>query len=263
MIFKKFGESRRFRRGRGRPLFESAARQAAALLSQESPWQLNGGTQGGHNVPNKNLRQALLEAGYDVEDASVCEDEEEEAGASSQSHIADALQSIVGDESLSTEAIREKVKHLLNALDAGEEEEDVEETNDAAGIEDVEEDNESEKGIEDVEESDDEEEDVEESEEDDEEEADAKESLQRTVRILQRKDAVRDLCESLSFAPSKVQLKALLALDSEADRKAMIQELRGNRSAPRSGAAGSVGRTVQESREMPKTAKDQASLLLR
>lgn len=260
-------ESRRFRRGRGRPLFESAARQAQALLSQDSPWQLNGGTQGGQHMPNKNLRQALLEAGYDVEDASAMEDDEEmeETAPTSQGHIADALQAICSDESLTAEQIREKTKHLLNALDAGD---DIEE-DDGEEEEDVEEDNEEEAGIEDVEESDDEEDDgeenVEESEEDDDdrEESDAKESLAREVRALKAKDAVRDLCESLSFAPSKVQLKALLALDSEADRKAMIQELRGNRSAPRSGAPGAFGSSVQESREMPKTAKDQASLLLR
>ncbi len=68
----------------------------------------------------------------------------------------------------------------------------------------------------------------------------AMESLQRDFAALKTKDAVRDLCESLDFRPSAVQLKALLSLDDEADRKALIQESRAA-AARRGGAPRSMG----------------------
>lgn len=63
-----------------------------------------------------------------------------------------------------------------------------------------------------------------------------KESKQLRKRLsdLEVKESVRDLCESLSFQPSKVQLSALCALSSEKDRKALIEELKSQ--APRGNA---------------------------
>jgi hypothetical protein len=91
-----------------------------------------------------------------------------------------------------------------------------------------------------------------------------KESRELKAEVKSLKDdlAVRDLCESMQFSPSATTRKALLALGNEKDRKAMIGELRGNRSAPRSG---SPGRPVQESRNdaLPKEAKDRRAALLR
>lgn len=86
------------------------------------------------------------------------------------------------------------------------------------------------------------------------------------LRYLETKDSVRELCESLAFVPSATQLKALMGLPTVADRKALIQESKGARTAggspPRAGGQ-SITRTTQESKATPKSADDQAAMLLR
>lgn len=57
---------------------------------------------------------------------------------------------------------------------------------------------------------------------------------------LRREKAVRELCESLEYQPTKPQLTALVALESKADRTALIEELKAAPAkagvrAPRSG----------------------------
>jgi hypothetical protein len=52
-------------------------------------------------------------------------------------------------------------------------------------------------------------------------------SMAARIKALDNKDAARSLCESLAFRPSPVQLQALAALDSPADRLARARELMG------------------------------------
>lgn len=92
----------------------------------------------------------------------------------------------------------------------------------------------------------------------------ARESREVRAELRRLKDdlAVRDLCESLDFRPTATQKKALLALKTAADRKALIQESKGT---GRSNAPRSSGQSIRPVREsaVPKTAEDQAALLLR
>lgn len=62
---------------------------------------------------------------------------------------------------------------------------------------------------------------------DDDKKAAAKESLESKLQKLEAKDACRTLCEAADFKPSPTQLKALMLLESEADRKALIEESKG------------------------------------
>jgi hypothetical protein len=74
---------------------------------------------------------------------------------------------------------------------------------------------------------DDSKEEAEDDEEKDDEKDDKKESVQVQLDRLKRKDAVRDLCESEKVTPSKSLLTALCAMESVADRKALLQEFKG------------------------------------
>jgi hypothetical protein len=92
-----------------------------------------------------------------------------------------------------------------------------------------------------------------------------KQAMESRLRELERKDQVRDLCESEQFQPSKTQLKALVLLESDADRKALIAELKGAPGrkpavAPRSGPAGGRPTPTLES-AAPKDAKEFATAL--
>lgn len=63
---------------------------------------------------------------------------------------------------------------------------------------------------------------------------------------LRREKAVRDLCESLEYTPTKPILGALVAIDTLADRKALIEEQKA--AAPKAGVrAPRSGRTLTES----------------
>lgn len=85
------------------------------------------------------------------------------------------------------------------------------------------------------------------------------ESLEAKYLELQRKDAVRTLCESMSFAPSAAQMKALLAL-ADADRKEFIEEVQtaAKITKPKSSAPGI--KPVLESTK-PTTAKEFARMI--
>ena len=48
--------------------------------------------------------------------------------------------------------------------------------------------------------------------------------MQRKLRQLEARDAVRDLCEAAGVVPTKPLLKALVALDDAADRQALLDE---------------------------------------
>jgi hypothetical protein len=160
-------------------------------------------------------------------------------------HLGQAVSSIFHDEELSMEEKKKKILALLKIVDAEESEEEEPKEEKAK---------------------------VEESEEDEakkmEEGEDCKESREQRLRFLERKDRVRDLCESEQFQPSKIQLKALLALDNDKEVKAFIQEAKEQRSpaapkrtvAPRTGSQ--IRRETWESRELPEKVEDFAKALL-
>jgi len=89
----------------------------------------------------------------------------------------------------------------------------------------------------------------------DEGDGESMESRERAELIqLRGEKAVRDLCESLEFSPSAIQLRAMVPLN-DADRRAFVKELKGkpaakDRSTPRTATSRSVGRgaDVRESR---------------
>jgi hypothetical protein len=54
-------------------------------------------------------------------------------------------------------------------------------------------------------------------------------AMESRLAELERKDACRELCEAENFWPSKTQLKALMALDTLADRKTLLKELKESR----------------------------------
>ncbi|HKI30287.1 MAG TPA: hypothetical protein VKA46_00245 [Gemmataceae bacterium] len=53
--------------------------------------------------------------------------------------------------------------------------------------------------------------------------------LEGRLDRLVRKDDARELCEALDFAPSPVQLTALMGLDTASDRRLLIRELQAAR----------------------------------
>lgn len=63
--------------------------------------------------------------------------------------------------------------------------------------------------------------------------------LQERVTRMERRDAVRLLCDADQFIPSPVQMKALAALTEEADVKALIEDLKGGIGIRGSAAPGS------------------------
>lgn len=71
---------------------------------------------------------------------------------------------------------------------------------------------------------------------------------------LRAEKNVRNLCESLEFQPTGVQMKALVALTSDSDRRSFIKEAKGMKTVPakkpltQPRTATSRGRDVQESR---------------
>ena len=76
---------------------------------------------------------------------------------------------------------------------------------------------------------------------DEEETEETEESLKRTVAELQAKDHCRELCEEIGVQPGKTLLKALIYLDSDAERKELIEQHRvnGHRNGkPRSASPG-------------------------
>jgi hypothetical protein len=70
----------------------------------------------------------------------------------------------------------------------------------------------------------------------------------KELATLRQEKTVRVLCESQQFAPSPVQLKALVALDAEADRKAFIAESKKATKAPAGPRSNSL-RTLTESQD--------------
>lgn len=87
------------------------------------------------------------------------------------------------------------------------------------------------------------------------------ESLKQEIHVLKRKDAVRDLCESENFRPSKTQFEAMLLLPDDKKVKAFIQESKPQPAkkviAPRTGTT-----TIRESQEIPHKADEFAAVLL-
>lgn len=165
----------------------------------------------------------------------------EEGEEGYEAHLGKMIVAIVNDEELSPEDKKKKVLAALKLM--GEEEAPetpatpTEESDEEPGKKDDEED-------------------------DDKDKKEAKESRDLAAELdrLKRKDQVRDLCESLEYQPSKIQLKALLALDTDAERKTFINESKAQGgkkpgSAPRSGGA----RPLTESSEKPLTTKEFAT----
>lgn len=75
---------------------------------------------------------------------------------------------------------------------------------------------------------------------------------------LRREKVVRNLCESLEYTPTKPQFAALVALDAESDRKALIEELKATPAKPGVRAPRS-GRTLTESEKGGKPAVPDAA----
>lgn len=83
--------------------------------------------------------------------------------------------------------------------------------------------------------------------------ADAKE-----LELLRRKEKVRNLCEGLEFIPSKPQLTALVAMESDKDRRELIEELKTASPVAKTGVRTvRSGRTLTESQQSK--AKDPAA----
>lgn len=166
-----------------------------------------------------------------------------------ETHLGRCIVSIVNDEELSPEEKKKKVLAAVKLL--GEEEEGGDGEGDGKGETDVADEESEEEGADKKKIKDD-------------MECNSKESLEFKLSALERKDAVRSLCESEAFLPSPLQIKALLGLESDKDRKAFIQEARGkkpsaNGKAPRSSSAYTP---ILEGAE-PKDSKEFAGMLLR
>ncbi len=89
--------------------------------------------------------------------------------------------------------------------------------------------------------------DDEEDKEKDKKETKESREMKTKLAALERKDAVRTLCESLTFTPTPVQLKSLLALDNDKDRKELITEAKGAKPAKSGVRSQGATRPVQES----------------
>lgn len=96
------------------------------------------------------------------------------------------------------------------------------------------------------------------------------ESLQKEIRELKAKEAIRTLCEAEGVNPSPVLLKSLMLLESEADRKALIAEhkpAKGGSSKPLSSGppskktSGTNGTNESPQLTEATTAKDFAAML--
>lgn len=99
----------------------------------------------------------------------------------------------------------------------------------------------------------------------------AMESLEAEVKKLRDKDAVRTLCESEKFTPSPIQLKSLCLLESEADRKAFITEIKATSKpvapsrpqGPRSSSSASLIESRNTTPAPVKNGKDLAAAIAR
>lgn len=101
----------------------------------------------------------------------------------------------------------------------------------------------------------DEETDADKKKKEDDEEGDDKKDAKESRQNIKRREAVLDLCETLEFTPTKSVRKALIALNSDSERKALIEDYKktgagDKRRGPRSSAASDTT-TLQES-EVPK-----------
>lgn len=102
---------------------------------------------------------------------------------------------------------------------------------------------------------------VKESEDEDEEMPKKMEAIQRELNAMKRRESVRELCEAEQVQPSKALLKALCNLESEQDRKELLQEHKklssqaGNGNRPRS-----ITRPASETQTGKKQATDGKSL---
>lgn len=103
--------------------------------------------------------------------------------------------------------------------------------------------------------------DVEEDEEPEEEGKKKDTDVQESVELatLRAKDKARDLCESMEFTPTPVQLKAITGMADEKERRSLIESLKGSTrpagKPPRSGMPGGPakkpGRDLTESKADP------------
>lgn len=109
------------------------------------------------------------------------------------------------------------------------------------------------------------------AEEDDEEGKDKdkteSQDLKAELDKLKRKDRVRDLCETLNYTPTKAAMAALLVLDSDAERRSLIEDLRGSSGSdgkgkpahqgpPRSRAPGGSGGNSNGNRDVTESEYD-------
>jgi len=184
---------------------------------------------------NKDQLTALWEMDGMTPDMPADVPPEAEAEETYETHLGRTIVAIVNDESLTPEVKKKKVLQAVKLL--GEEEE-------AAAAP--------------VEESDD-------DESDDEKETKESRDLRAKLAKLERKDAVRTLCEAEKFQPSTIQLKALLGLDTDQERKAFILESKGQvpskgKTAPRSGGA---ARLTESRAAAPKTYDDFKAVALK
>ena len=126
--------------------------------------------------------------------------EAEDEPAGWEAHLGEMVKAIIADETLSLDEKAKKIAHAVKLL---QDEEEGKEGEAAGGTEITEEDEEGDKKA---------------------ENEDKLESRERQeLENLRTEKKVRNLCESLQFTPTPIQLKALIGLQSDVDRKAFIK----------------------------------------
>ncbi len=186
---------------------------------------------------NSRVSKLLLEMDGVVADAPL--PPPSDAGGDSESaetHLGRSILAIVNDDSLDMAAKRKKILAILKLMD--------DEGSDSSSDDSSSSSSDSSGG----------------------DDAPTMESLQSEINLLKKEKKIRELCESEKFTPSKVQLKSLLLLESESDRKEFIAEAK-RATAPQKGAAaprtGSRNLTESAGGEKPQDAKGWLSRLKR
>lgn len=177
------------------------------------------------------VTKQLLEMDGFGGDALTAPPPETETATGYMDHLGEAIKAVLSDESLDMAAKKTKIMAILKATD--------EKVADDPVIDPP----------------------ADDKPEKTEKEKDTEESLRAEVAVLKADIAVRDLCESKGFKPTKVQRKSLMLLE-QAERLEFIADATatpGSTSAPRSQSS----RNFQESRQTePKDAKSFAAALL-
>lgn len=213
---------------------------------------------------DEKTRLRLFEMDLGLTPAMATPEKDEEGTSDWKDHIGKAILAILADANLDGNGMRDKIMKVLDALaepaaavpdaiatmgdaagDVGGAADLTEEGNDETGMDDLfgGDDDDTEDDDSDVSDSG-EDDDPEDDDEDEDEELTMKES--KELAALRREKKARQLCESLNFQPSTIDLEAVAALESEEKQKALIQRLSGTASS-KGGAKSSAHRNVQES----------------